>query len=138
MKKIISLVLIAIICAFCLCGCGGNSEQFTVICNDGTVEKISRKELENLRENELTFQQKYSGAHISGKGEIYSIEADGWKSDGTISTVSIEIGSFTTKLWYVPADYAAGYEVGDEIEVSGTIKSQMDGFAYIYADDFYD
>ena len=139
MKKMISIAIILILLLTLLCGCGGNNaSQFTVICNDGTIEKMSRKDLENLRENELLYQEKYAGAHVSGKGKIEKIEKDGWSSDGTINTVSVQIDSFTTEVCYVPANYVSGYELGDEFEVSGILKSTMNGFARIEADDFYD
>jgi len=138
MKKLVCLLFVLVFCVS-LCACSGNnSSQFTVICNDGSIEKMSRNELENLLENELEYQQKYKGAHVSGKGKIEKIEKDGWSSDGTIDTVRIDIDSFTTQVWYVPADYAANYKVGDEFEVSGTLFSSMNGFAYIEADDFYE
>ena len=136
MKKIVSLFLAFVIVVGCMCGCSGSS-KFTVICNDGSIEELSRDELENLLENELEFQTKYKGAHVSGKGKIYKIEKDSWSVDGTIKTVSVQIESFTTTVEYVPADYAANYSVGDTFEVSGTITSTMNGFATIQADDFY-
>lgn len=136
MKKIIALLLVLALSCGLLCGCG-NGSQFTVMCNDGTVETMSRAELEDLRSNELAYQQKYDGAHVSGSGKIYAIEKQSWSSDGTIWTVNIQIDSFTTVLQNVPAAYAANYDVGDTIQVSGTLCSTMDGFARINADNFY-
>ena len=136
MKKIFTVLLSTIVIIVFLSGCV-NSSQFTVTCNDGTIEKISRGKLENLMNNELTYKEKYDGAYVSGKGKIYHIEKDSWGSDGTIDTVTVEIGSFTTKVMYVPADYVQGYNVGDEFEISGKLASTMNGFATIEADDFY-
>ncbi len=137
-KNVVNVVFVLILLLCCiLCGCVNKSSQYTVICNDGTVEKMSRDELCDLYENELLYQEKYAGAHVRGKGKIYSIEKDNWSSDGTINSVSIEVDDMDVEVFYVPADYASEYAVGDEFEVSGTLASLMPGFARIQADEFY-
>lgn len=140
MRKKVIIALILLLCLLCytLCRCGYNDSQYTVICNDGTVEKMSKSELSNLYENELLYREKYEGAHVRGKGKIISIRKDSWSAkDDTIHSVSIGIDSICVEVNYVPADYASEYAVGDEFEVSGTLVSTMAGFAKIKADDFY-
>ena len=139
MKKIISLLIIAVIgCIFV--GCGNSStednkdEQFTVICNDGTVEKMSLETLKGLSSNELEYSQKYKGAHVSGKGEIVRVEKQSWKSDGTITSVRLYLKS-GLELRGVPAEYASNYGIGDIIDVSGTISFGIT--KTILADSYY-
>ena len=136
MKKTLSLLLALVLCIV-LCACGGDHSQFTVTCKDGTTETMTMDELSNVASNELKYKQKYSGAHVSGKAKIESIETSIMSSKGHIEAVDIGFGRMDVTLTDVPSDYAVSFDLGDTITISGTISKTSIGWIEIRADDFY-
>ncbi len=132
MKKIIALVLIAVLMLTCLVGCGGTSggnliESITkgdvkakIVNNDGETEYLSTKELLEIKEsNEIAFKKKYWCAQVEVEGEVAEISSSHTLNGTAYAwTITVEGGKSD---WFLGKEALYGGEVEGE-EILSTLK----------------
>ena len=144
MKKWAGLLAAVLALSLCACqvqvesqgdGSGGSYEAASITKEDGTVEELTREELEELKDsNEIAYNEHYMGCEIQVSGKVESIEQtreelfdnfwadcarftleEGWTFFFTLSGLEedgIDVSTLTT---------------GTAVEVSGTL-GETDAF----------
>lgn len=126
--NLIKVILGAIIILFCFVGCGSGN-TYTVTKLNGETISITADDIISIKNNdEITFQNEYSRAPISGEGTITKIES-GFIGSSTVGntyyvvTINDEIRVETR------GEVFSGIKVGDTVTFSGEIYS-----AFMYVD----
>ena len=77
-KKILSVLLIAVICISTLCACGNSATdtKATIVNNEGATEELSSKELYAINEeNSAKFEKTYLNAQVTITGTVESVDS---------------------------------------------------------------
>lgn len=76
-KKILSVLLITVICISTLCACGNSATdtKATIVNNEGATEELSSKELYAINEeNSAKFEKTYWNAQVTLTGTVESVD----------------------------------------------------------------
>ena len=136
MKKIIVLTILIIMCvSICACNSSNNSTKkenvYTVVCQDGTKEEMTYKEIAALGKNEVKLES-YLGLEISGIGGITSID----KTDNF--NAEIEIGTLQIIVKNVPIEVAKTFDIGEKFDIKGKLVQIFGSIVYIDGRGYYD
>ena len=121
MKKVFSLLLAILLCVS-LTGCGGGN-KYTVQSENGTTAEYTVKELEDLQNDAIAFNNTVSGSVISGSGKITKIESSapfaGQWADCDYYTVYIN-DELSVRI---RAEFASSFSVGQQVSFEGRYYS---------------
>lgn len=143
-KRILSVLLITVICITSLCACGGSSVTSTVTDNEGMVAEMTADDLlEIYHENEAKFEKKYQKAEITIRGTVKSISSDEESIYSTPDGISSSMSVYTILLeedWIITVLSEFHEEVidlseGDKVEIVTCINMEgQHGDTWLCAD----
>lgn len=122
MKKVCSVFLAFSLCLL-MCACGGDNKntvnKYTVTSKDGSVGQYSVKELKELQNDAIAYDNVVSGAVITGQGKITKIGSSvtfaGQWADKSYYTVYIN-DDISVRI---RSEFASNFRVGDEVRFEG-------------------
>ena len=150
MRKVISCLLVLImVLSLCACDSATSSdnnqsrdttgEVYTIHCNDGTVKKMTAKEILDMYNNDgRTYDALLKGASISGTGIVSSIgdiEAKNYTYPDKIpcawgQDVRVENGKVVISTFFAPKDNYVKLYNGDKVTFQGILSVSW-GVVYI-------